>query len=262
MKISSVVERVLCPILVRRDDELAVLEDALLAAHRGESRLSRSPATQASARHGWSPSSGGALASSAAPCSGAAAARPSSPFRTCRSSRRSGTTSRRRTSRRSASGSARRAGSSRSSFRSWRTGAARAGGRSRAGEAPSLRGGRGFARSRGRRQPVLLVVDDIHWADESTRELLDHLAAAWLHLLRCSCVTYRADELHRRHPLAPVLQSWRRSGLAETVELEPLAPAGVAEMIRDHRSTTGDRGRPADLMSSGARATRSCSRRC
>jgi hypothetical protein len=36
--ISSVVERVLCPILVRRDDELAVLEDALLSAHPGESR--------------------------------------------------------------------------------------------------------------------------------------------------------------------------------------------------------------------------------
>ncbi len=45
-------------------------------------------------------------------------------------------------------------------------------------------------------------------------------------------VTYRADELHRRHPLAPVLQSWRRSALAETVKLEPLAPDGVAEMIR------------------------------
>jgi len=33
------VERVLCPVLIRRDEELAVLEDALLAAHRGESRF-------------------------------------------------------------------------------------------------------------------------------------------------------------------------------------------------------------------------------
>jgi class 3 adenylate cyclase len=82
------------------------------------------------------------------------------------------------------------------------------------------------------RQPVLLVVDDIHWADESTRELLDHLSRRLAALAALLVVTYRADELHRRHPLAPVLQSWRRSGLAETVKLEPLGPEGVAEMIR------------------------------
>ena len=79
---------------------------------------------------------------------------------------------------------------------------------------------------------MLLVVDDIHWADESTRELLDHLSRRLAALAVLLVVTYRADELHRRHPLAPVIQSWRRAGLAETVKLEPLAPAGVAEMIR------------------------------
>jgi len=83
------------------------------------------------------------------------------------------------------------------------------------------------ARERG----VLLVVEDVHWADASTRELLDHLARRLVGLRAAVLCTYRSDELERRHPLLPTLQSWRRSGLAETVALEPLAPSGVAEMI-------------------------------
>src|SRR5204862_5467972 len=41
----------------------------------------------------------------------------------------------------------------------------------------------------------------------------------------------RSDELERRHPLLPALQAWRRSGLAETITLDALPTAGIAEMI-------------------------------
>jgi class 3 adenylate cyclase len=78
---------------------------------------------------------------------------------------------------------------------------------------------------------LLLVVEDIHWADASTRELLDHLARRLAGLAAVVLVTYRADELHRTHPLLPSLQSWRRSGVAEIVELEPLRPEGVGDML-------------------------------
>jgi class 3 adenylate cyclase len=44
--------------------------------------------------------------------------------------------------------------------------------------------------------------------------------------------TYRSDELHRRHPLLPLVQGWRRSGTARIVELDPLDAPGIAEMVR------------------------------
>jgi class 3 adenylate cyclase len=78
---------------------------------------------------------------------------------------------------------------------------------------------------------LLLVVEDVHWADGSTRELLDYLARRLTNLRSVVLVTYRSDELDRRHPLVPVLQAWRRSGLAETIELDPLSPIEVAEVI-------------------------------
>jgi class 3 adenylate cyclase len=78
---------------------------------------------------------------------------------------------------------------------------------------------------------VLLVIDDIHWADASTRELLDHLARRLKDVAALVLCTYRSDELARRHPLLPSLQAWRRARLAATITLQPLPPLGVAEMI-------------------------------
>src|SRR5262245_358473 len=86
---------------------------------------------------------------------------------------------------------------------------------------------RAAARDRG----ALLVVDDVHWADTSTLELLDHLARRLRGVPALVLCTYRSDELMRRHPLLPTLQAWRRSRLVETVTLGPLPPSGVAEMI-------------------------------
>jgi class 3 adenylate cyclase len=80
-------------------------------------------------------------------------------------------------------------------------------------------------------QTLLLVIEDVHWADESTRELLDHLARRLTGLPVLVLVTFRSGELHRRHPLQPTLHAWRRSGVAEVVELEPLTGAGIAEMV-------------------------------
>jgi class 3 adenylate cyclase len=82
-----------------------------------------------------------------------------------------------------------------------------------------------------REHTLLFVIEDVHWADASTRELLDYLARRLTDLPSLILVTFRSDEISRRHPLLPVLQGWRRSGVAEVVELEPLSSSGIREML-------------------------------
>jgi class 3 adenylate cyclase len=81
------------------------------------------------------------------------------------------------------------------------------------------------------RRGLLLVVEDAHWADAATRELLDHLVRRLTGTRALVVLTLRSDELDRRHPLGPFLQAWRRAGLVETVTVTALGPSQVGEMI-------------------------------
>ena len=74
------------------------------------------------------------------------------------------------------------------------------------------------------RTPVLLVVEDLHWADQSTRDLLGFLVRN-LRAGVALVLTYRSDEVHRRHPLRPFLAELNRDGRAERLELGRLAAA-------------------------------------
>ncbi|MEK8226964.1 ATP-binding protein [Oerskovia sp. M15] len=51
--------------------------------------------------------------------------------------------------------------------------------------------------------PLVLIIEDLHWADPSTRDVLRFLLARMRaeHLLVIA--SYRADDLHRRHPCGP-----------------------------------------------------------
>jgi class 3 adenylate cyclase len=78
---------------------------------------------------------------------------------------------------------------------------------------------------------LLLIVEDLHRADASTRELLDYLARRLLPARVLVLGTYRIEEIGRKHPLLANIQGWRRSGLTELVELKPLDSAGVTRMV-------------------------------
>ena len=79
--------------------------------------------------------------------------------------------------------------------------------------------------------PVVLVVEDLHWADRSTRDLLTFLVRT-LRTGRVAVVaSYRSDELHRRHPLRPLLAELVRVPDLERVELRPFTRAELAEHL-------------------------------
>jgi len=81
-------------------------------------------------------------------------------------------------------------------------------------------------------QPVLLVIEDAHWADASTRHLIRYVLAQGFHGPVHVVVSYRADDLHRRHPLRAALTEWVRLPRVRRVELEPLADADVVDLVR------------------------------
>ncbi|MCX4819555.1 AAA family ATPase [Streptomyces sp. NBC_01142] len=66
---------------------------------------------------------------------------------------------------------------------------------------------------------VVLVLEDMHWADTSTRHLLAYL----FRTLRRGCLvviaTYRSDDVHRRHPLRPFLAELDRMRSVQRIEL-------------------------------------------
>ena len=76
-----------------------------------------------------------------------------------------------------------------------------------------------FLAQLGQRGPLAIVLEDIHWADRSTLELLGFLARNLRAMPVLLVATYRTDELHGRHPLPPLLAELDRSGQVERLWL-------------------------------------------
>jgi ATP/maltotriose-dependent transcriptional regulator MalT len=89
-------------------------------------------------------------------------------------------------------------------------------------------------------EPLLLILEDVHWADRSTRTFAAFLARS-LRLERVAVVlTYRTDELHRRHPLRPLLGELERLDNVRRVELVPFDRNELAEVLADILGTAPD----------------------
>jgi ATP/maltotriose-dependent transcriptional regulator MalT len=78
---------------------------------------------------------------------------------------------------------------------------------------------------------TILVIEDAHWAERSTRDLLSYLIRNLPPNLLV-IVTYRSDELHRSHPLRPLLAELDRAGWVRRLNLGRLPRRAVAEQAR------------------------------
>ena len=79
--------------------------------------------------------------------------------------------------------------------------------------------------------PLVLAIEDLHWADRSTRDVLSFLIRnAGNQALLVIC-TYRSDELHRHHPLRPFLAEHRRLGWVEVLELQPFTASELRAQV-------------------------------
>jgi DNA-binding CsgD family transcriptional regulator/tetratricopeptide (TPR) repeat protein len=81
------------------------------------------------------------------------------------------------------------------------------------------------------RLPLVLVVEDVHWADRSTRDLLGFLARNLRHAAVLLLVTFRSAELHRTHPLRPLLAELDRVEGVTRLELQRLSRSQVEAQL-------------------------------
>jgi DNA-binding CsgD family transcriptional regulator len=80
-------------------------------------------------------------------------------------------------------------------------------------------------------RPLVLVVEDVHWADRSTRDLLGFLVRNLRDSAVLLVVTFRSDELHRTHPLRPLLAELGRMEGVTRVELPRLSREEVSAQL-------------------------------
>ncbi|WP_448642394.1 helix-turn-helix transcriptional regulator [Geodermatophilus sp. URMC 63] len=89
--------------------------------------------------------------------------------------------------------------------------------------------------------PLLVVLEDLHWADRSSRDLLRYLLARLADEPVAVVASYRSDDLHRRHPLRPLLAELVRLPGVERLDLGPLPDAAVEELVRGLAAGVPDR---------------------
>ena len=79
--------------------------------------------------------------------------------------------------------------------------------------------------------PVLLVLDDLHWADKPTLSMLRHVVRGSNPAALCIVGTYREGELVAGHPLAELLADLRREPDVTRLALTGLEPVQVERMV-------------------------------
>ena len=98
-----------------------------------------------------------------------------------------------------------------------------------------------LARELRARGTSLFVLEDLHWADEATLDVLRLLARRLGTVPALVVATYRDDELDNAHPLRRVLGEFATTDVVRRMGLAPLSPAAVAQLA-------GRRGVDADEL--------------
>jgi DNA-binding CsgD family transcriptional regulator/tetratricopeptide (TPR) repeat protein len=80
-------------------------------------------------------------------------------------------------------------------------------------------------------RPLVLVIEDLHWADRSTLDLVVFFARSLRNTPVLLVLSYRSDEVDRRHPLRPVLALLERMRQVVRVQLDRFDRPAVAEQL-------------------------------
>lgn len=91
----------------------------------------------------------------------------------------------------------------------------------------------------------IAIVEDLHWADEASLELFAYLVRRLPAGSTSLVGSYRSDELHRTHPLNPVIAEIERARTADIIRLGPLDRHDSDRVVR---LTLGTQTVPADLL--------------
>jgi len=88
---------------------------------------------------------------------------------------------------------------------------------------------RGVLHRLAQRQPVLVIIEDLHWADHGTRDLLRYLSRN-LHAPAALITTYRSEELPQRYPVRKLVADLHRHPGCQHLQLPPLTGAELHEL--------------------------------
>jgi DNA-binding CsgD family transcriptional regulator len=84
------------------------------------------------------------------------------------------------------------------------------------------------------RAPTILVLEDLHWADEATLDVVRLLARRVENVTALVLASYRDDELDRDHPLRLVLGELATGHAVSRLSVPPLSASGVAKLAEPH----------------------------
>jgi DNA-binding CsgD family transcriptional regulator len=90
------------------------------------------------------------------------------------------------------------------------------------------------------RAPALMIVEDAHWADEATLDLLRYLSRRLRPVSALIVVTFRDDEVGARHPLRRVLGDLATLGEVRRLGLPPLSLGAVTQMAQGAAIDAGE----------------------
>ncbi|HEY1298668.1 MAG TPA: AAA family ATPase [Chloroflexota bacterium] len=109
------------------------------------------------------------------------------------------------------------------------------------------------------RQPRIVILEDIHWADEATLDLLRFVGRRIRRTSVLLVLTYRDDELIAEHPVRPLVGDLTASGACLRLALAPLSEQAVGALVGSrpidvhalHRRTGGNPFFVTEVLSSG-----------